>query len=154
MTTETVKDILSRLSANKGKAARLETEIGKLEGEIAKIRQLEADTLKAAVSDPTGKRAVQLAGGEFVSAEEARLAARIADKTEELEALRYYVGLAEGWLGALMEREKLIITLQTVQKRSWRETAAEYKKAFGDEMSEDTLRRMRDRTIGLIAREM
>lgn len=165
MTTETVKDILSRLSANKGKAARLETEIGKLEGEIAKIRQLEADTLKAAVSDgmprrkggksdPTGKRAVQLAGGEFVSAEEARLAARIADKTEELEALRYYVGLAEGWLGALMERERLIITLQTVQKRSWRETAAEYKKAFGDEMSEDTLRRMRDRTIELIAREM
>ena len=89
-----------------------------------------------------------------MSRDEARIRERIGAKKEELSLLQYDISLAEGWLSALMDREKLIITLQTVQKRSWRETAAEYKRVFGDEMSEDTLRRIRDRTIDLIAREM
>ena len=165
MTIDKVKDLLGRLSANKGRAARLSAEIAKMEGEARQLRALEADPLKANApdgmprgkggkSDPTGRKAVQLADGQAMSRDEARIRERIGAKKEELSLLQYDISLAEGWLSALMDREKLIITLQTVQKRSWRETAAEYKRVFGDEMSEDTLRRMRDRTIDLIAREM
>lgn len=165
MTTRDVKDLLGRLSANRGKAARLSAEIAKMEAEAAKLRAMEADPLKASApdgmprrkggkSDPTGKRAVQLAGGEAMSREEAKIRERIHAKRDELGLLQFEIDLAAGWLDALMEREKLILTMQTVQKRSWRETAAEYKRAFGDEMSEDTLRRMRDKAIELIAMEM
>ncbi|MBR3236929.1 MAG: hypothetical protein IKM82_00855 [Oscillospiraceae bacterium] len=165
MTIEDVKDKLGRLSANRGRAARLTAEIARMEAEAAQLRALEADPLKANApngmprrkggkSDPTGKKAVQLADGQAMSREEARLRERMQAKKDELSNLQFEIHMAEGWIGALMERERMIITLQTVQKRSWRETAAEYKKAFGDEMSEDTLRRMRDRTIELIAREM
>lgn len=165
MTTGDVRDLLGRLSANKGRAARLSAEIAKMEAEAEKLRSMEADPLKASApdgmprrkggkSDPTGRRAVQLAGGEAMSREEAKIRERIHAKKEELGQLQFEIDLASGWLNALMEREKLILTMQTVQKRSWRETAAEYRRAFGDEMSEDTLRRMRDKAIELIAMEM
>ena len=57
MTADKVKDILSRLSANRGKAARLEAEIGKLEAEARQIRAIEITTLKASRIDgmPRGK---------------------------------------------------------------------------------------------------
>lgn len=165
MTADKVKDLLMRLSANRGKAARLEAEIRKLEGEARQLRAAEVSTLKASridgmprgkggKSDPTGQKAVQLASGEAVSAGEARLLEKISAKKADLSQLRLDVQMAEGWLEALMDREKLIISLQLVQKRSWRETAAEYARAFGDEMSEDTLRRMRDRACEFIALQM
>ena len=165
MTTEDVKGLLSRYAANKGRAARLEVEIGKLELEARKIRAMEADTLKASTvdglprrkggkSDPTGKKAVQLASGDAVSRDEARVLEKISGKRADLAQLTLDVKLVDGWLGALMERERLIINLQMIQKRSWRETAAEYERVFGDQMSDDTLRRMRDRAIEFIVRQM
>jgi len=165
MTADKVKDILSRLSANRGKAARLEAEIGKLEAEARQLRAEEVSTLKASridgmprgkggKSDPTGTRAVQLASGEAVSAGEAKLLEKISAKKADLSQLRLDIQLAEGWLGALMDREQLVVSLQLVQKRSWREVAQEYARAFGDEMSEDTLRRMRDRACEFIAVQM
>lgn len=165
MTAADVKDLLSRYSANKGKAARLEAEIGKLEKEARAIRAMEASTLKASTvdgmprrkggkSDPTGKKAVQLASGEAVSRDEARILEKISAKKADLSQLRLDVQLVDGWLGAMMDREKLVIEQQLIQKRSWRETAAEYEKAFGDQMSDDTLRRMRDRAVEFIARNM
>ena len=165
MTIEKVKDCLGRLSANKGRAARLGAEIARMEAEARQLRALEADPLKANApdgmprrkggkSDPTARKAVQLADGQSMSREEAKIRERISAKKEELEQLQFDINLAEGWLSALMEREQLILTMQVVQKRSWRETANEYGKRFGDDMSEDTLRRMRDRTIELIAKEM
>lgn len=165
MTVDEVKDLLGHLAGNRGRAARLEVEITKLEREARQLRQMEVTTLKASTvdgmprrkggkSDPTAHKAVQLASGEAVSAAEARLMEKISGKKADLEQLRLDVQLAEGWLNALMEREKLVISLQLVQKRSWREVAAEYARAFGDDMSEDTLRRMRDRTCEFIARQM
>lgn len=165
MTTEDVKELLSRYSANKGRAARLEAEIEKLEREARQLRALEASTLKASSvdglprrkggkSDPTGKRAVQLASGEAVSRDEARILEKISAKKADLNQLRLDVGLVDGWLGALMEREALVVRTQMISKRSWREVAAEYAKAFGDQMSDDTLRRMRDRAVEFIARQM
>lgn len=165
MTVEQVKDILGRYSANRGKAARLEVEIAKLEVEERKLREMEITTLKASSidgmprgkggkSDPTGRKAVQLASGQAVSKDEARLIEKISAKKADLSQLKLDVKVAEGWLNALMEREKLIINLQVVQKRSWKETAQEYLRAFGDEMSDDTLRRMRDRAIEYIASQM
>lgn len=165
MDVEKVKDLLGRYSANKGKMARLEVEIEKLEAEERKLRALEADTLKASrvdgmpkrkggKSDPTGVKAVQLASGEAVSADEARLIEKISARKADLSQLRLDVKLVEGWLDALMDREKLIVSTQMVQKRSWRETGAEYARVFGDDMSEDTLRRMRDRAVEFIARQM
>ena len=153
MEVEKVKDLLSRYAANKGRAARLEAEIGKLELEARKIRAMEADTLKASTvdgmprrkggkSDPTGKKAVQLAEGAS-GREEARILEKISVKKADLNQLRLDVQLVDGWLGALMEREKLIIAQQM-----------EYKRTFGDQMSDDTLRRMRDRAIEFIARQM
>lgn len=165
MTVDEVKGLLGHLAGNRGRAARLEVEITKLEREARQLRQMEVTTLKASTvdgmprrkggkSDPTAHKAVQLASGEAVSAAEARLMEKISGKKADLEQLRLDVQLAEGWLNALMEREKLVISLQLVQKRSWREVAAEYARAFGDDMSEDTLRRMRDRTCEFIARQM
>lgn len=165
MTIEDVKDLLSKYSANKGRAARLETEIAKLEMEARQIRAMEASTLKASSvdgmprrkggkSDPTAKKAVQLASGEAVSRDEARVLEKISGKKADLNQLTLDVKLVEGWLSALMERERLIINLQMIQKRSWRETGQEYERAFGDQMSDDTLRRMRDRAIEFIARQM
>lgn len=165
MTVETVKDLLTHLAGNRGRAARLEVEITKLEAEARELRQMEVTTLKASTvdgmprrkggkSDPTGHKAVQLASGEAVSAAEARLLERISAKKADLSQLRLDVQLAEGWLSALMDREQLVVTMQLVQKRSWREVAQEYARAFGDEMSEDTLRRMRDRACEFIARQM
>ena len=165
MTTDMVKDLLGRYSANKGRAARLEAEIGKLESEARQLRALEADTLRASnmdgmprrkggKSDPTGHKGAQLADGTALSKEEARILEKISGKKADLSQLKLDISMAEGWLNALMDRERLIISMQLVQKRSWRETAAEYLKAFGDDMSEDTLRRMRDRAVDLIARQM
>ena len=165
MTEDKVRDLLSRYSANKGRAARLEAEIGKLEAEAKQLRAMEADTLKATAldgmprrkggkSDPTGRKGTQLADGEALSKEEARITAKISANRADLSQLKLDISLVEGWLGALMDRERLIIRQQLVQKRSWRETAAEYARAFGDEMSEDTLRRMRDRAVAFIAAQM
>lgn len=165
MTTQDVKDLLSKYSANKGRAARIEAEIGKLELEARRIRALEADTLKASSvdgmprrkggkSDPTARKAVQLASGEAVSRDEARVLEKISGKKADLAQLTLDVKLVDGWLWALMERERLVINLQMIQKRSWRETAAEYERVFGDQMSDDTLRRMRDRAVEFIARYM
>ena len=165
MTEEFVKDLLGRYSASKGRASRLAAEIEKLEAEARQLRALEADTLKATSldgmprrkggkSDPTGKKGTQLADGAALSREEARITEKISAKKADLSQLRLDISLVEGWLAALMDREKLIVMQQMVQKRSWRETAAEYARAFGDEMSEDTLRRIRDRTVTFIARQM
>ena len=165
MNENDVRGLFERYAANKGKAARFEAEIEKLDAEIAKIRALESDPLGAQVmdgmpkrkggkSDPTGSRAVKLADGESVSKEGQRMIAKRARLSEELTVLRFEVATVDGWLDAMMERERIIIYAQLICGRSWREVADEYEKRFGDAMSDQTLRRMRDRTIAYISMQM
>lgn len=165
MTDNDVKELFGHYAGDKLRAVRLEAEIKKLEAELKALRAMDADTLRASSvdgmprrkggkSDPTGKRAADLADGVALSAEEKRLMERISLKGVELGQLRLDIATVNGWLDALMDRERLIIDLQLVQKQSWRVTTVEYKKRFGDDMSDDTLRRMRDRAISLIARQM
>lgn len=165
MTIDEVKTLLGGYTAAKGRAARLEAEIVKIRAEIATMREANVTTLKAqviddmprakgGVSDPTGVKAVQLADGQPLSKDERRLAERLNNKQAELDQLRLEMSLVEGWLGALFDREQLVVESQCIRKESWTRTAEQYLERFGDNVSEDTLRRMRDRTLMFIAAQM
>ena len=165
MTVDQVRELFDSYTANKGKAARLEAEIRKLRVEIAQLRSLDVDTLKATNldgmphgkggrSDPTGVKAVKRADGQPLSSDEAKLTKRLNDKQAEHTQLKLSVDTVDGWLAALMDREKLILSVKLIERQSWRVVATQYEKRCGDDMSEDTLRRMQDRTLGLIAMQM
>ena len=165
MTADKVRELFDSYTASKGRAARLEAEIRKLRAEIEQMRVLDVDTLKASnldgmphaqggKSDPTGVKAVKRADGAPLSSTEAKLTRKLTDKQAELTQLTLDVDTMDGWLNALMDREKLILSVKLIEKQSWRVVAEQYRQRFGDEMSEATLRRMCDRTVDLIAMQM
>jgi len=167
VTTKEICELLKKYKVRKGQAARLEAEIRKLDAQLKQIRRESASALAGPgaqkidglprgnrVSDPTAKAGITLAEGAPLSADENRLIEKISSKRAELGEARLDVEYVEGWLSALMDREKLVVSMQLCDGRTWREVSQEYKERFGDEMSEDTLRRMRDRAVELIRRMM
>lgn len=165
MTVEQVRELMGGYTAAKGRAARLEAETGKIRAELSAMRAASVTTLKAqviddmprrkgGVSDPVGVKAVQLADGQPLSKEEKKLTERLNEKQAALDQLKLEMSLVEGWLGALFDRERLVVESQCIRKESWNRTAEQYLECFGDNVSEDTLRRMRDRTLTFIATQM
>lgn len=165
MTADKVRELFDSYTASKGKAARLEAEIRKLRAEIDQLRGTDVDALKATTidgmphgkggkSDPTGVKAVKRADGAPLSRTEAKLARKLADKQAELTQLNLDVDTVDGWLSALMDRDRLILSVKLIEKQRWRAVAEQYRQRFGDEMSDDTLRRMCDRAVQFIAIHM
>ena len=163
MTETDILAILTGYHTAKGRIAHLPIEIAELEKELEtlkdeildgltgpKAQQLDGMPKGKRKSDPTGKLGQALADGTLGTGETKRLEERIASKRQMLETAERDCRYCESWLDGLMDRERLVISMQTVDGRTWRETAEAYAAQFGDMMSEATLRRIRERAIQLI----
>lgn len=161
MTAERVDELLRGYRVNAARVEHLTREIAMLERDIARAERGLAEDLAAvrpqqitdmphgtAISNPTEKLALMLVGGwepEDLKHMRARLAAMV-NARERAQAEAAFVDV---WLKALPERERFVVTAQTIDRLPWDDVREAYQGRFG-EASKDTLKRLRARGMEII----
>ena len=98
------------------------------------------------VADPTPRIADALVMDGHVGNMDARIrSAQIA-----LGHTMTTVKFVEGWLRCLNAREKFVFKRQVIDEIPWRIIADDYRAAYGEHASKDTLKRIRDRALDKI----
>lgn len=98
------------------------------------------------VGNPTEKHGLMLASG-YASEEMKELEAAIAKLEDEYYANRAITEYVESWLKGLNERERWIVETQVIDGVFWRDVGVQYAARFGESVSKDTLKRIRDKAM-------
>ena len=99
-----------------------------------------------AISNPTEKFGLMLAG-DYKSEEMQELDIKIMSKTDEYNERKTRVMYVQGWLTGLTERERWMVETQVIDGVFWKDVGVQYASKFGEAVSKDTLKRLRDRAM-------
>ena len=163
MTFERIETILKEYKACLGRCNHLKTEMSVLERQIETVKIDTAETLASPkprvlsdmprgtqIGNPTEKYGGMLADG-YKTAEQVLLEAKLAEYQAEYDDKISTVEYVNSWMSGLSDRERVVIRSNMIDGESWRETANVYNQKFGDAVSKDTLKRIKDRAMDKIA---
>lgn len=163
MTFERIEAILRDYKACLGRCNHLKTEMSVIERQIEAVKIDTAETLAAPkprvltdmprgtqIGNPTEKYGGMLADG-YKTDEQIMLEAKLAEYQAEYDDKITTVDYVNSWMSGLSDRERVVIRSNMIDGESWRETANVYNQKFGDAVSKDTLKRIKDRAMDKIA---
>lgn len=159
MTKEDVERMLKNYNEFRGRCAYLEALIAETEKTIERMKEaLVEDSIKITAqndgmphtqkgsSDPTGLLGAQIASGyesEHIKQAEIDLAAY----RQELEQKAVTIKFVDAWLLALELKERFIVEQKVLGGLSWRQMVFVFKRQFGDEYSQEGLKRLKQSAI-------
>ena len=159
MTRERVDEILKGYRFDVGRCGHLAQEIQMLEQRAANMHADEVSALVSpkpqqitdmprgtAIGNPTEKFGLMLASG-YTSDEVKALEADIAARKAEYRERRDRVVFVQSWLSGLTERERWMVETQVIDAVFWKDVGVQYAARFGENVSKDTLKRLRDRAM-------
>ena len=145
-----------------GRCNHIKTEMSVIERQIEIEKRDMAETLASPkpkplsdmprgtqISNPTEKYGGMLADG-YKSEELIRLESRLAELQAEYDEKIVVVDYVRSWMSGLTEREKAVVKANAIDELSWKETVNEYKRQFGESVSKDTLKRLKDKAMDKI----
>ena len=148
-----------------GRCNHLKTEMAIVERQIEVERRDMAETLASPkpmqltdmprgtqIGKPTEKFGTMLADG-YKTDELSRLESRLGELQAEYDDRISTVEYVNSWMYGLTDREKTVIKANIIDDLSWKDTIVVYKQRFSDEVSKDTLKRIKDKAMDKI-REM
>ena len=162
MTRERVDEMLKAYRFELGRCGHLAAEIQIKQRQLDAERRDFVETLAApkpqqitdmprgtTMSNPTERIGGMLADG-YRSPEYRAIEGQIAEMEAELNQRSDVVMHVQAWLSGLPQREKLIIECQVIDGVYWRDVAKRYRQTFEEDVSKDTLKRLRDRAMDMI----
>lgn len=102
-----------------------------------------------AIGNPTEKFGLMLASG-YSTEESKSLEIKIAAMDDEYKERRSRVVFVESWLSGLTERERWMVETQVIDGTFWKDVGVQYAQRFGENVSKDTLKRLRDKAMAKI----
>lgn len=142
MTPETVLRMIRDYGACKAKAVQLEgeIEIQSAQADHAKAREMAESALHGIIlddmphgtttGDPTGNLVARFLDG-YQPQYLRDLDRDIATKRAQLREMQIVIRTVEGWLGALPERERFVITKHILEGEFWGEVVRLYEQRWG-----------------------
>lgn len=163
MTGEQVMKYLTEYRMNRARHAHLSVMIARAQKELGYEAREDMEGMMLGAALPSGmprttgicspvERAVQRLEEGTATPMTNLLAEEIAHMERERDELETRVEYVEAWLSGLLEEERYVVERQVMNGEVWREVVQGYAKRFGIELSKDTLKRMRDRTLARIER--
>lgn len=162
MTRECVDDLFRSYRFDVGRCGYLETEINRLTKEISRMMDSLAEDASAirpqqisdmphgsGVGNPTERIALMLASG-WVSDEIKAMQNELAVLQREHDVRSLGTRYVESWLSGLTVRERWILTHQVIDGEYWKEVIAKFKDDFGEDISKDSLKRLKQRALGKV----
>lgn len=162
MTIERIETILRDYKACLGRCNHLKTEMSVIERQIESIKRDTAETLASpkprvlsdmprgtTIGNPTEKYGGMLADG-YKTDEQVILEAKLAEYQSEYDDKISTVDYVNSWMSGLADREKVVIRSNMVDGESWRDTVNTYNQKFGEMVSKDTLKRIKDKAMDKI----
>lgn len=159
MTRERVDAILRGYRFDLGRCGHLALEIQDLEAKYntekgdmvhalvsPKPQQLTDMPRGTAIGNPTEKFGLMLASG-YSSEEMREIEIQIIAKTDEYKERRGRVLYVQEWLSGLNDRERWMVEQQVIDGVYWKDVGVQYAAKFGENVSKDTLKRLRDRAM-------
>lgn len=164
MTHERVNEMLKGYRYDVGRCGHLEAEIRRIQRQIEAEKNNTVETLAAPkpqqitdmphgtqVGNPTEKFGLMLADG-FKSADMEKLEIELARAQAEYDERRQTVDHVSSWLNGLPERERWMVETQVIDGVFWKDVANRYRQRFHEDISKDTLKRIRDKAMDMIYR--
>lgn len=161
MNQEQVEAMIRGYRANVGRCAHLDAEIRELE---QLVRRALASMIENEVLPGIGLDGMP--HSHDISRQVEEIAVRYADgyvpqeireMLRRLDALKRDRGLyagqlayVEAWMKGLNDRQRLVLERQMIDGESWRKVAEIYRDTFGDSVSKDTLKRIREKAVASI----
>lgn len=162
MTHEKVDELLKAYRFEVGRCGHLETEIGRIEKELAQCKsQLAEDAASiqsqqlsdmprgTAIGNPTERVGLMLASGwtpDYIKSMEAE----IASLKSEYNSRYFTVLFVSSWLKGLSERERWIVEHQIIDNEYWKDVISGYRIEYHEDSSKDSLKRLKMRALGKI----
>lgn len=159
MTRDRVDAILKGYRFDVGRCGHLAQEIQMLD---VQYKNEQADMIHALVSphpqqltdmprgtqvgNPTEKYGIMLASN-YATDEMRELEIQILAKQDEYNERKARVVFVQSWLEGLTERERWMIETQVIDGVFWKDVGVQYAQRFGENVSKDTLKRLRDRAM-------
>lgn len=162
MTLDRIVTILKEYKICVGRCSYIKVEITRIEREIEVIKRDTAETLASPkprqisdmprgtqISNPTEKYGGMLADG-YKTAEQISLEQKLTELNEEYEDKIQTVNYVNSWMSGLTERERCVIKANVIDSMGWKETVYAYRGKFGEDVSKDTLKRLKDKAMDKI----
>lgn len=162
MELERIQLMLKDYKACLGRCNHLKTEMSILERQIEVIKADTTETLASPkprvlsdmprgtqIGNPTEKYGGMLADG-FKTDEQISLEEKLAQITAEYNEKIVVVEYVNSWMSGLSDRERVVIRSNMIEGDTWKDTVNNYNQRFGDTVSKDTLKRIKDRAIDKI----
>lgn len=159
MTHSRVDSILHGYRFDVGRCGHLALEIKELEQKYTvektdmlhalaspKPQQLTDMPRGTAIGKSTEKIGLMLASG-YATEEMQDIHIKISAKTDEYNERKARVLYVQGWLTGLTERERWMVETQVIDGVFWKDVGVQYASKFGEAVSKDTLKRLRDRAM-------
>ena len=164
MTHERVNELLKGYRFDVGRCGHLIAEISFRERQIEVEKNDAVETLAApkpqqitdmphgtGITNPTEKFGLMLAEG-YTTQRMDELTREIAELQAELDERTQNVQYVSSWLSGLPERERWMVETQVIDGVFWKDVASRYRKKFEEDVSKDTLKRIRDKAMDTIYR--
>ena len=159
MTHEKVDEMLRAYREIVGRCGYLEVEINRLEkavkqeltafeGDVTSIKSPDLSGLPhgTMIGSQTERLAIILASG--IIPDEIREMQKMLEKAQkEYEQKHYTVLCVDAWLNGLQERERWLIEHQVIDGEFWKNVINDFNDFFGDELSKDSLKRLKQRAL-------
>lgn len=162
MLKETVDKMLKEYRFCTGRCSFLENEIGMLEKQIehemshraeylseVKVQEISDMPHGTAISKPTERVGIMLAS-DWMPDEVKEMKQKVNEKKKEADRLYETVIFVQAWLSGLPDRYKWIIEHQVMDGECWHDVILRYKRDFGEELSKDSLKRLRGKALDYI----
>ena len=162
MELERIQLMLKDYKTCLGRCNHLKTEMSILERQIDVIKADTAETLASPkprvlsdmprgtqIGNPTEKYGGMLADG-FKTDEQISLEVKLAQITAEYNEKIVVVEYVNSWMSGLSDRERVVIRSNMIEGDTWKDTVNSYNQRFGDTVSKDTLKRIKERAMDKI----
>jgi hypothetical protein len=159
--SDQVLSMLSEYMITKGRCAYMEAKISVLEMEIrSAYASLVTDQVLASsgqdgmprgneISRTVENLAIRLADG-WVPDTLRDMNAELSELYRQRDILKNVLARVDAWLKGLTDRQRFVIEHQVIQNESWREVTNSFRQQFGESVSKDTLKRIKDRAVDTI----
>ena len=161
MDREQIEGMIREYQANVGRCAHLDTQIRELEQGVRRALSvmIEEEILPGigldgmphgnTVRRPTEEVACKYADG-YIPEDIQHMQAKLERLAQDREGFANQVSYVDAWMKALNEKQRWIIRHQMIDQESWREIASAYTQSYGEIISKNTLKRMKDRAMDII----
>lgn len=159
MTRDKVDELLKRYRFEVGRYAYLDAQAKEIERQINKMRDMLiydvasiqspviSDMPKGtSIGDPTQRVGTLLADG-WEPQEIKDLVASLVGISAQRSESKLVVDFVSAWLDGLTERERWMIEKQVIDGEFWSMIIPAFSTTFGEAMSKDTLKRIRNRAL-------